>query len=591
MDERKTARVGGRDGKALTVGYIRAGHGEPLVLIHGVGMNAAVWQPQIERLADEFDVIAVDMLGHGASSLPPDPASLSDFAAPILALLDHLGIERANLIGHSMGALVAQELALTAPERVNRLISLNAVFRRSPEQAKAVLARAEGAAPAQDPDALAATLSRWFGNPVPLPLVESAALAGRALREVDPEGYLRTYRLFARADGAHGERLCELAMPALFMTGQHDPNSTPAMSAAMARLAPQGRCVIISGERHMMTMTAPDRVTAEIKAFLRDKASAAPRPLTPSTEGHEPLDYRRALGTFLTGVTIVTTIDDSGTPRGFTANSFTSVSLDPPLVLVCIGRQATTYPVFTTAKSFAINVLAEHQKPISSVFASKVADKFADVDWRPGVTGSPLIEAAVAAFDCDMEQRIEAGDHMILIGRVRGFTHTSAQPLGYCRGGYVSLGLSQEALADTSADMVVGAILEDDGRVLFFKTDSGDYVLPSGRGLGSASDPQSLHGRLAARGIDAELGFLFAVWDEAGPAPRAHVYYRGTLNGAPRQGHLIPLDDIATLPIVERPVRAMLARYVREREQDTFGIYAGSAIAGQVRRLVEPTSS
>ncbi|WP_137390492.1 alpha/beta fold hydrolase [Rhodoligotrophos defluvii] len=590
MDDRLTAQVEAADGKPVTIGYIRAGQGKPVVLIHGVGMHAGVWQPQVERLAERFDVIAVDMLGHGVSSLPPEKATLANYAMPVLGLLDRLGIESAFVVGHSMGALVAQEIALTAPERVKRLVSLNAVFRRPPEMAAAVRARAAGGAPADDPAALAVTLARWFGDPVPLPHAEAAIITRRALTAVDREGYLRTYRLFAEADTAHAERLSELAMPALFMTGERDPNSLPAMSATMARLAPKGRCVVIPGEKHMMALTAPDRVTEEIIAFLEERQSSAPLLMTTASEPPDPMDYRRALGAFLTGVTIVTTIDETGAPRGFTANSFTSVSLEPPLVLVCIGKQASSYSTFTTGKSFAVNVLGEHQKSISSIFASKAADKFAHVRWRPGFTGSPLIDAAVATFDCDLEQQVEAGDHMILIGRVRAFAHALGQPLGYCRGAYVSLGLSQEALADTSADMTVGAILEDDGRVLFFETEDGRYVLPAGRGIGSLADRDSLLGRLAARGIEAELGFLFAVWDEAGPKPHAHVYYRGTLRGAPKQGRLVALDDIAELPIASRPVKAMLARYVREREQDTFGIYAGNAVAGEVRRVVEPAS-
>ncbi|TIU20123.1 MAG: flavin reductase family protein, partial [Mesorhizobium sp.] len=113
-------------------------------------------------------------------------------------------------------------------------------------------------------------------------------------------------------------------------------------------------------------------------------------------------EFRRALGSFLTGVTIVTTIGLEGEPRGFTANSFTSVSLDPPLVLVCIAHKALGHPVFATSKSFAINILNEGQKAASGIFASKAPDKFASVDWRPGQTGSPILDGSVACFDCDM---------------------------------------------------------------------------------------------------------------------------------------------------------------------------------------------
>src|SRR5215475_7686332 len=103
----------------------------------------------------------------------------------------------------------------------------------------------------------------------------------------------------------------------------------------------------------------------------------------------DPLELRRAFGCFVTGVTVVTAIDEERRPRGFTANSFTSVSLDPPLVLVCIARSAGSFPLFACTAHFAINILSEQQRPISSRFASKQADKFADVAWHPGESGSP----------------------------------------------------------------------------------------------------------------------------------------------------------------------------------------------------------
>ncbi|WP_192384170.1 alpha/beta fold hydrolase, partial [Mesorhizobium silamurunense] len=122
--------------------FIRAGSGAPVLFIHGVGMNAAIWQPQIERMADLWDVIAIDMLGHGLSPLPPQAPELADYARQAIRLLDHLGLDRVSVVGHSMGALIAQELALSAPERIRRVVSLNAVFRRSPELAEAVRQRA-----------------------------------------------------------------------------------------------------------------------------------------------------------------------------------------------------------------------------------------------------------------------------------------------------------------------------------------------------------------------------------------------------------------------------------------------------------------
>lgn len=570
-------------------GFIRAGSGAPVLLIHGVGMSAAIWEPQIALMQDRFELIAIDMLGHGASPLPPQDAGLSDFADQAIRLLDHLGLDRVAVIGHSMGALVAQEIALRAPSRVSSLVCLNAVFRRPPELAQAVRERAAALGGRGDPSSIAATIARWFGDPIPADLAAAAATAWTALESVDAQGYARTYRLFASADAAHVDRLADLAVPALFMTGSEDRNSTPAMSAAMARLAPSGQCLVLSGEKHMMTIASPQKVTQQIIAFL-DKAAAVSASAA-TGPAFDVIEFRRALGSFLTGVTIVTTIGAEGEPRGFTANSFTSVSLEPPLVLVCIAKKALGHQAFSTSRGFAINILSEDQKAASGIFASKAADKFAAVAWQPGQTGNPVIEGSVAVFDCDMEQLVDAGDHSILIGRVHDFTHSSAQPLGYCRGTYVTPGLSQEALAAAPPGTEVGAILENEGRVLFFEAADGSCQLPAGRGLGAANDARSLRGKLAAKAIDAELGFLYAVWDDATEASRTHVYYRGTV-GSPRSGdgqvRFVEIERIADLTIADPAVRSMLSRYVRERTEDAFGVYVGNEVEGEVRPLAKP---
>ena len=569
-------------------GFIRAGSGAPVLLIHGVGMNATIWQDQIAQMQDRHDLIAIDMLGHGVSPLPPEHAALSDFADQALRLLDHLGLPSVSIVGHSMGALVALEIALRSPSRVDSIVCLNAVFRRPPGLAQAVRERAAALGTHGDAAAVAATLARWFGDPLPASLAGAAATARAALEGVDAQGYARTYRLFAHADAAHADALAGLTAPALFMTGSQDSNSTPAMSAAMARLAPRGQCLVLSGERHMMAIASPEKVTQHISAFLHAGEAATPQADAAFDSG----EFRRALGSFLTGVTIVTTIGAEGEPRGFTANSFTSVSLEPPLVLVCIAKKALGHSAFSTSKGFAINILSESQKPHSGIFASKAADKFAAVAWQPGQTGNPLIDGSVAVFDCDMQQLVDAGDHSILIGRVRDFSHNGAQPLGYCRGTYVTPGLSQEALAAAPPDTEVGAILENEGRVLFFETADGFHELPAGRGLGTPKDARSLKGRLAARTIDAQLGFLFAVWDDAADPSHTHVYYRGTVDGPcsdDRRVRLVDIEQIADLRIADPAVRSMLARYARERTEDAFGVYVGNEVEGEVRPLAKPS--
>jgi len=150
---------------------------------------------------------------------------------------------------------------------------------------------------------------------------------------------------------------------------------------------------------------------------------------------------RQALGAFATGVTIVTAVTrESGEPVGFTANSFTSVSLEPPLLLVCLAHTAASYKVFREADSFAVNVLAADQETTAMRFATRGADKFGATRWHPGVQGAPLIEGCLARFDCTMHQRVTAGDHDILMGRVVGFSRHAGEALLYHGGAFQRLG-------------------------------------------------------------------------------------------------------------------------------------------------------
>lgn len=162
------------------------------------------------------------------------------------------------------------------------------------------------------------------------------------------------------------------------------------------------------------------------------------RPIPPVSEADKQA-LRAAFGSFATGVTIVTTRQADGTPRGFTANSFTSVSLDPPLLLVCLGTSALSCDSFAAADHFAVSILAENQRSISGLFASKSPDKFSQARWTAGPEGMPLIDGALASFTCTRHQIVEAGDHLILIGQVMSHTSRAGNPLGYFRGSYTDV--------------------------------------------------------------------------------------------------------------------------------------------------------
>jgi flavin reductase (DIM6/NTAB) family NADH-FMN oxidoreductase RutF len=158
------------------------------------------------------------------------------------------------------------------------------------------------------------------------------------------------------------------------------------------------------------------------------------RALAPSFSTH---DFRAALGMFATGVTIVTARGADGAPVGLTANSFNSVSLEPPLVLWSLARSAGSMPAFERGSHYAINILAAEQHALAERFASKAIDRFADLVFREGAGGAPLLDGAAAVFECFNRSRYEEGDHVIFVGEVeRCSSRPGAQPLIFHGGRY-----------------------------------------------------------------------------------------------------------------------------------------------------------
>lgn len=153
----------------------------------------------------------------------------------------------------------------------------------------------------------------------------------------------------------------------------------------------------------------------------------------------DPALYRKALGCFATGVTVVTTVTASGSLVGLTVNSFSSVSLEPPLVLWSLRRQSGACEVFNQATHFAVNLLASEQQDISQRFASRAGEKFEGIRILSGLGGVPLLPDCVATFECRTVRTHIEGDHVLFIGRVERFsTQANAEPLIYCRGVYAA---------------------------------------------------------------------------------------------------------------------------------------------------------
>lgn len=165
-----------------------------------------------------------------------------------------------------------------------------------------------------------------------------------------------------------------------------------------------------------------------------------------------PQDFRRALGAFTTGVTIVTSCDTDGTPVGVTANSFNSVSLDPPLVLWSLAKSAKSLAAFSGSGHFTVHVLAAEQEALSERFARRGEDKFAGLATEPGLCGCPLLTGCAARFQCRTSFQYDGGDHLILVGEVVGFDSSDKAPLVFHGGRYALATRKAGALNLDAAD-------------------------------------------------------------------------------------------------------------------------------------------
>jgi flavin reductase (DIM6/NTAB) family NADH-FMN oxidoreductase RutF len=159
-----------------------------------------------------------------------------------------------------------------------------------------------------------------------------------------------------------------------------------------------------------------------------------------STPEVDPAQFRQLLGRFATGVTILTVVTPEGRPIGMTANSVASVSLQPPLLSVCIDRQAEMHDVITQADRFVVNVLSSRQETLARRFADKHVDRFDGVGYHLSPDGLIMLEGALAHIECHRHAQYQAGDHTIVVGRVVGGETGDGRPLLFYRGGYAALG-------------------------------------------------------------------------------------------------------------------------------------------------------
>ena len=306
-----------------------------------------------------------------------------------------------------------------------------------------------------------------------------------------------------------------------------------------------------------------------------------------SEQQFDPKDLRNAFGTFATGVTIVTTKEPSGIPRGFTANSFTSVSLDPPLVLVCIGKFAASLEVFSNSEGFAVNILSEVQKDVAGLFATQRADKFENTVWHEGKGNMPLIDGALSWFECERNKVIDAGDHIILIGEVKDYAYSQGQPLGYVNGGFFTLegGQSLIEAAGKHNKTNLGAVLANDERILLIEDENGAVLVPNTLYFKLHASPAALGKLLEDKGLVPSHDFLLSAYEDK-PSDTFLIYYRGTVSGdAPEGMRYYGFDEIPFDRIYDAAMRFMLRRYIKEQRQGRFAVYHGNEKSGETRQV------
>jgi 3-oxoadipate enol-lactonase len=232
------------------------GTGPDVVLLHGVGLDRSMWDRCVPRLARSYRVTAVDLRGHGRSGAAATGTTLADLAADVVEVLDDVGAGRVHLVGFSLGALVAQYVAATRPERVTTLALVSSVAQRTADERAAVQLRLQAATDDLG-KTVDAAVERWFDadwqrrEPGLVDAVRATMLAN------DPESYLACYTVFAGGDAEVGPLLGRITAPTLAVTGSDDPGSTPDMSHRLAAAIPGARAEIVPDARHLLPLERP----------------------------------------------------------------------------------------------------------------------------------------------------------------------------------------------------------------------------------------------------------------------------------------------------------------------------------------------
>ena len=374
-----------------------------ILLLHGAGQTRAVWHDVAAALVQSGRrVISLDLRGHGGSEWPVDGAYSFEAHVEDLRAVLAQAATRPVVVAATLGGWVA--VAALASDATNLAAGL--VLVDMPVNADPAIA---------------------------------SDIADR-LRQRHAEGEkrwdVRTLGAFP-LDGVANELLGaapRLALPTLVMRGGLSWIRRSALNDTFDSALPNAEVVDVA-DADLLVVT--DRTEAFLGVLLDFLERKQPRAASEFRAGSDARTLRDAMGCFATGITVVTGCTESGTPVGLTANSFTSVSLDPPLLLVCIANSAGSAPVLREADHFGVNVLQVSQQPTSNRFAGKGEDRFAATPWSAGESGVPLLDGSLVSFECRRHAIHEGGDHFILVGEVlRAQFEPRRDPLLYFRGKY-----------------------------------------------------------------------------------------------------------------------------------------------------------
>lgn len=379
-----------------------------VLLLHGAGQTRAVWRSVADALEKAGRrVISLDLRGHGGSEWPDD--GRYDFEAlveDLRAVLAQMGT-RPVVVASTLGGWIAS----AALERDAAVLASGLVLVDSPVHVDPSVAQRVGER-----------------------LREAATLApGQAQWDLRLFDTFDTAAMAERLDGV----AAKIALPTLYVRGAMSELVSQGDAASFVGQLPDGELVEVENSALVVTDDRADALGGYLIDFLERRA---PRGSPEYRAGSDARTFRDALGCFATGVTVVTAMCPDGSPIGLTANSFTSVSLDPPMLLVCIANSAGSAPFLRDAERFAVNVLQIGQQPTSNRFAGKGEDRFGVTPWEVGEYGTPVLTGSLSSFECARDAVHDGGDHFILVGRVlKAIFEPRRDPLLYFRGKYRKL--------------------------------------------------------------------------------------------------------------------------------------------------------